>query len=196
MTTPENNSSTAPEGAGKAEQTDVEKQQAFADAAREAANNEPDDDDVDDENFDADKARKVMAKKNREAQNLREELKRLRPLADEAEKRRKGEQTEAQRLTEEKAQLEVDLAELRATNTRRDAVEAAGLPAKFVKFITAAEPDEALAQAKELAKEFKAATGEERKPDLRQGARGGSSANNAGSNQTHDDLLRQMARGR
>lgn len=185
---------TAPEApAGENNESDDAAQQALADAAQEAANAEGQDDDEDDEEkFDADRARKKIEKANREAKNLRDQLARLKPLADEAEKRRKGEQTESQRLTEEKAALEVRLAELTTANIRRDAAEAANLPAKFVKFITAADPDEALAQAKELAKELKGAN-EGRSngsANLGQGARG---ASNAGTTESPDALLRRMA---
>lgn len=166
-------------------------QQALAAALEASESNEDADDD---DRWDEEAARKKFEKANREAKNLRDQLKALKPLAEEAEKRRKGEQTEAQRLTEQKAELEVQLAELRTSNVRRDAAEAAGLAPKWVKFITAADPDDALAQAKELAKELKPAEERERRaPDLRQGARG---TNNAGATQSHDDLLRQMARQR
>lgn len=166
----------------------TEADQRNADQAQEA---DGDNDEDDDEKFDAAAARRRLDKAQREAKNLRERIKALEPLAQEADKTRKAQQTEAQRLTEEKAELEVRLAELTTANVRRDAAEAAGLPARFVKFITAADADEALAQAKELAKELKPA--EEKKADLRQGARG---ANASGSSQNADDLLRQMARQR
>lgn len=196
MSTPEG--STAPEGGTPPEGNDDAAQQALAAAAQEAGDgNEANDDGDDDEGeqFDAERARRKIAKVNREAQSLREELKKLKPLAAEAEKRRQGEMTEAQKLTEQKAALEVELAELRTSNVRREAAEAAGLTPTFVKFITAAEPDEALAQAKELAKAVMAGAGEtqgRQKTDLRQGNRG---ATNSGS-QSPDDLLRAMARGR
>jgi hypothetical protein len=171
-------------------------QQALA-AALEArgsgADAEDDNEDDGEEQFDADRARKKIDKANREAKSLRERIKALEPLAQEAEKRRKGEMTEAQKLAEEKAAIEVELAELRTTITRREAAETAGLPAEFVEFITAAEPQEALAQAKKLAKAVKAADQPTGSPDFRQGSRG---ANNSGSTQSADDLLRQMARPR
>lgn len=186
---------TAPEGAPEGSSTtaaeDEAAQRALA-AAQEAAGEQTDDDDDDDEKFDASIARKRIEKANREAQNLRKQIADLKPLADEAEKRRKGEQSESQRLTEEKAALEVQLAELTTANVRRDAAEAANLPAKFVKFITAADPNEALAQAKELAKELKTAN-EPARPgtaNLGQGSRG---ANNAGVTESPDALLRRMA---
>lgn len=191
MSTPEN--TPAPESTGDDTSAEDEAaQRALADAAaQEADTDDQDDDDTD--RFDEARARRKIEKANREAKSLRERIKALEPLAAEAEKRRKGEMTEAQKLTEEKAALEVELAELRTSNVRREAAEAVGLPARFVKYINAAEPTEALAQAKELAKELKAANGESGKPDFRQGARGSS---NAGSNVTNDDILRHMARPR
>lgn len=164
-------------------------QQALADAAQEADAGTEDGDDEDDSQFDATKARRRIEKANREAKNLRDQLKQLKPMAEAAEKRRKEDLSEAERLKEEKQALEAQLSELTAVNTRRDAAEAAGLPAKFTKFITATDPAEALAQAKELAKELK--SDEKRPADFRQGSRG---ANNAGSTTNHDDLLRAMAR--
>lgn len=139
------------------------------------------------------KIKAKIEKANREAKNLRDRIKAMEPLVKEAEAKRKGEQTESQRLAEQKAELEVKLAELTTANVRRDAAEAAGLPARFVKFITAADADEALEQAKELAKELKppAEPKEKRTPDLRQGNRGGA---NTGNQQSPDDMLRQMAR--
>lgn len=188
MTSPD--PTTAPDAdTGDTSTEDEVAQQALAQMAAQEA--DTDDEGDEDDRFDATRARRKIEKANREAKALRERIKVLEPLAAEAEKRRKGEQTEAQRLTEEKAALEVELAELRTTNVRREAAEAANLPARLVKYINAAEPAEALAQAKELAKEF--GTAEPRKPDYRQGARGSS---NAGG-QSSDDLIRQMAgRGR
>lgn len=183
--------STAPEGNGQESQEDQAAQALLA-AALEADGETDGDDTTNDDTWDEEAAKKKFAKANREAQNLREQIKTLKPLADEAEKRRKGEMSESQRLTEEKAALEVQLAELTTANARRDAAEAAGLPAKFTKFITAADPTEALEQAKELAKALKGSDdGKRTAPNLGQGARG---ANNSGSTVNPDDLLRQLAR--
>lgn len=189
MTAPDNG---APEGGQQDDDFDADAaaQQALADAAREASDSDGDDED-DHDSWDSDRAKREISKRNKENQRLREQLKALKPLADEYEKSRKAGQSEAQKLAEEKSRLEVQLAELTTQNTRREAAEVAGLSPSFVKFISAAEPDEALAQAKELAKALKAATGEDRKPDLRQGARG---SNSTGTSVNHDDLLRQMAR--
>lgn len=175
---------------------DAAAQQALAEAASRGtgeSSSEEDDDDSSSDEWDQEKARKKIEKANREAKNLRDQIKQLKPLAEEAEKARKDGQTEAQRLTEQKAELEVQIAEMRAADARRTAADQAGLSPQFVKFISAADPDEALTQAKELAKALKSATGEDKRPDLRQGNRGTS---NASGTQSHDDLLRAMARGR
>jgi len=114
----------------------------------------------------------------------------LKPLAAEAEKRRQGELSEAQRLAEEKAALEAELGKFRLAEVHRTAAEAVNLPAKFHKFITAADPDEALAQAKELAAAMTPESpGNSKGPDLRQGSRGGKPV----STQNPNDLIRRMA---
>ena len=190
MSTPEPNS--APEGQENTDTDDEAAQQALAALAAQEAGGD-DDGDEDDDKFDESKARKRIEKVTREAKNLRDRIRQLEPLAKEAEQRRKEGQTEAQRLAEEKAALEVELAELRTANIRREAASTAGLPAEFVEFITGAEPEEALAQAKKLAKAMKAADSPSQRPDFRQGARGTS---NSGSSMTQDDLIRQMARQR
>lgn len=190
MSQPEGSNAPAEGGSS----SDDAAQQTLAAAAQEAegSTDDSDDDEEDDsQSFDAAKARRRIDKANREAKNLREQLKQLKPLAEQAEKRRKEDLSEAERLKEEKQALEAQLSQLNAVNIRRDAAEAAGLPAKFTKFITATDPAEALAQAKELAKELKS---DEKKPaDFRQGARG---SNNSGSTNDHDALLRAMARQR
>lgn len=186
MTAPDPTGAPSTEDGGE----DEAAQQALAAAAQEAGD-DADDSDEDDDKFDSERARRKIEKANREAKALRERIKQLEPLAQEAEKRRQGEMTEAQKLAEQKAQLEIELAELRTAQVRREAAEAAGLPANFIKFINAAEASEALAQAKELAKALKSA--DPGPADLRQGARG---QNNAGRTQNPDDLLRAMARQR
>ncbi len=114
----------------------------------------------------------------------------LKPLAAEAEKRRKGELSESQRLAEEKAALETQLSEYRAAEVRRTAAEAVNLPAKFHKFVTASDPDEALAQAKELAAALAPEKpGNAKGPDLLQGNRGRAATPTTNAN----DLIRQMA---
>jgi len=189
MSAPAGEQSTAPEGSGPQgdEQDDASAQEALAQAAQEADG----DDDGDDGELDP-KVKAKIERANREAQALRARIKDLEPLAKQAKDRADADKTEAQKLTEQKAELEIQISALTVANVRRDAAEAAGLAPKFVKFITAAEPDEALAQAKELAKELKpptdtAANG--RPADLRQGSRGSTKP----SSESRDDLVRRMA---
>lgn len=155
---------------------------------------QPDPNEPDENAWDEAAAKRKFERIKADLAKARSERDALKPLADEAEKRRKGELSEAQRLAEEKAALEVRVAEMTAAQVRRDAAEAAGLPSKFVKFVTAAEPDEALEQAKELAAALKrdedanGANGT-RRPDLRQGSRGASTPKADNPN----DLIRRMA---
>ena len=172
---------------GGQEDDDSAAQAALAAAAREAGQ----DDDEDDDGLD-ERTRAKIRKANREAQNLRTRLKELEPAAAELKKIKASQQSETERLTEQLAEREKELTELRTTAIRRDAAEAAGLPAKFTRFITATEEDDAVAQAKELAKELGLdKNGQKRSPDLRQGNRG---QNPSAPRENTDDLLRRMAR--
>lgn len=77
-----------------------------------------------------------------------------------------SQKTESQKLTDKLAAAEQELAGHRVRAIRAQAARDAGLDADMAEFLTASEPETALAQAKALAK--KLAPG---KPDLRQGAR-------------------------
>ena len=181
--------STVPEGTSPADNDydDASAQEALAAAAREAEG--ADDGDDDDDDLDP-KVKAKIERANREAKNLRERIKQLQPLAEEAKKRADAEKSESQKLAEAKAALEVELSELRVANVRREAAEAAGLAPKFVKFITAADADEALAQAKELAKAVQPeAAATPRPADLRQGTRGSSKP----PQMSADDYIRGLA---
>lgn len=83
-----------------------------------------------------------------------------------------AQKTAEQRLNDQLAAAQVELAEYRTRETRTSAVLAVGLPPEMAEYITEAEPDSALEQAKRLAEHLKPAA---QKPaaDLRQGARGG-----------------------
>lgn len=108
------------------------------------------------------------------------------------------EKSEAQRLAEQLAEREVELETLKVGAVRREAAEATGLPANFIKFISGATPEEALEQAKELAKALNVAAGnsnegQQQAPpptDFRQGARRDGSKPRT---QTPDDIIRAMA---
>jgi hypothetical protein len=108
-----------------------------------------------------------------ERDKFNEELKKLRPLAAEAEKSRQASLTNEQKLQEQLAAKDKELAEFRAQSVVRDAAVAAGLPENMRKFITATDPETALAQAKELAELVQTnAPAAPTKPDLKQGTRG------------------------
>lgn len=174
--------------------TDSDDDDFDAQAALSAAAQEADDDSDDDEGDGLDDRTKAkIAKANREAQNLRQRLKELQGSAKELKALKDKDKSEAERLAEERDQLKTQLDELNVANIRREAAAEAHLPQKFARFITAETEDDALAQAKELAKELGLdAKGNKKSPDLRQGNRGPS---NAGQNkQNPDDLLRAMAR--
>lgn len=74
--------------------------------------------------------------------------------------------TEAQKLQDKLAAAEKELSEHRVRDIRARAAKDAGLDADMAEFLTATEPETALAQAKTLAKRLQPA-----KADLRQGAR-------------------------
>jgi hypothetical protein len=82
-----------------------------------------------------------------------------------------AQKTAEQRLNDQLAAAQVQLAEYRTRETRTNAALAAGLPPEMAEYITEAEPDSALEQAKRLAEHLKPAA---QKPaaDLRQGVRG------------------------
>lgn len=144
----------------------------------------------DDGAWDEAAAKRKFERMKADLAKVRTENAALKPLAAEAEKRRKGELSEAQRLAEEKAALEAQLSKYQADEVRRTAAEAVNLPVKFHKFVTASDPDEALAQAKELAAALAPEKpGSTKGPDLQQGNRGRTPAATPNAN----DLIRQMA---
>jgi hypothetical protein len=77
-----------------------------------------------------------------------------------------AQKTETQKLSDRLAAAEKELGEHRIRDIRMKAAREAGLDADMADFLTATEPDAALAQAKVLAKKVQPA-----KPDLKQGAR-------------------------
>lgn len=177
--------STGPEGQDDSEDNDDFDAQSALAAAQEAA--DEDDDGPDD------KTKAKIAKANREAQNLRTRLKELQGAQKKLKEYEDADKSESTRLAEERDELKGQLHELSVQNVRREAAAEANLPQKFSRFITAETEDDALAQAKELAKELGLdAKGNKKSPDLRQGNRGPS---NAGRDKPDpDELLRAMAR--
>lgn len=77
-----------------------------------------------------------------------------------------SQKTEQQKLSDKLAAAEQELAGHRVRDIRSQAARDAGLDADMAEFLTASEPEAALAQAKALAKKLQPG-----KPDLRQGAR-------------------------
>lgn len=167
------------------ESDDFDAQAALA--AAQEADEQDSDDDLDP------KIKAELHKRNRENQALRAKNKELLAAQKRLKELEDKDKSESTRLTEERDQLKAELRQLTVDKVRRDAAAEANLPAKFARFITAEDEDDALAQAKELAKELGLdAKGNKRSPDLRQGNRGPA---NAGAAKTDpDELLRAMAR--
>jgi hypothetical protein len=94
--------------------------------------------------------------------------------------------TEVEKLGEQLSAAQVELQSLKVEKTRRDAASTAGLDPDLTEYITAVDPDEALAQATKLAEKVKA---REPKPaDMRQGTR-----TTARPPESRDELIRRMA---
>lgn len=80
-----------------------------------------------------------------------------------------SQKTEQQKLTDRLAEAEKELAGHRLLAIRTAAAREAGLDSDMAEYLTESDPEAALKQAKALAKRIAPS-----KPDLRQGARGGS----------------------
>lgn len=158
---------------------DREAQELLDAAAREA-------DDDDDAALD-DKGKHLLAKYRREAANLRKQLKALEPTAKRLKEIEDRDKTEAQKLTDQIAELQRQVDDAKVREVRAAAAAEAGLPAHMAAFITADDPDDAKTQAKALMAWGKGSTGGGT-PDLRQGAR-----QTPAQKVTADDLIRQMA---
>jgi hypothetical protein len=110
----------------------------------------------------------------------------LKKKAAEFDKWQDAQKSEVEKLNDQLATAQVELQGFRVAEIRRSAAEAAGLPAKYMKYITAADEAEALEQAKELAKDIK--TPETKPADLKQGTRP-----HVPVAETKDSLIRRMA---
>jgi len=110
----------------------------------------------------------------------------LKKKATEFDKMQDAQKSEVEKLNDQLASAQVELQGFRVAEIRRGAAEAAGLPPKYMKYITAADEAEALEQAKELAKDIK--TPEPKPADLKQGTRPHTPAQ-----QSRDELLRGLA---
>lgn len=89
---------------------------------------------------------------------------------------RDAQKTSEQRLNDQLAAVQVELAQHRTRDVRTSAVLQAGLPADMAEYLTEVEPDAALEQAKRLAERLKPggiAPAPAPAPDARQGAVGG-----------------------
>lgn len=158
---------------------DREAQDLLADAAAQEA------DDDTDAALD-DKGKQLVAKYRREAANLRKQLKALEPAAAKLKDIEDRDKSEAQKLTDQITALNSEIAQFKIREVRAAAAAEVGLPATMARYITAEDPDEAKAQAKELLAWGKGSGGGA--PDLRQGARQTPAAKVTG-----DDLIRRMA---
>lgn len=146
-----------------------------ADQAQEAEENELDP-----------KIKAKIEKANREARNLRQRLRELEPLAKKFKDSEAASKTEAQKLSEQLADAQVELQGLRVEGIRRNAALKAGLDPDLAEFITAADEETALEQAKRLAK--RTAPPEPARADFRQGNR-----TQPTQKQDKNDLLRGLA---
>jgi len=174
---------------------DAQAQQALADAAKgqqgdqngqQATTSDTDTSKTVDHAAEAEKWRAMARKHEAAAKTNADAAKRLAALED-------GQKTEAQKLSDTLAEREVELAELRTEKARATAGAAAKLDPDLWEFITATEPDEALAQAKRLAKATAPVVADQQsqtsaRADMRQGAR-----QTAQAAQTPNDWLRNAA---
>lgn len=97
-----------------------------------------------------------------------------------------AQKSEVEKLNDQLASTQVELQEFRVAETRRKAATEAGLDPEMAEYITSADPDEALAQAKKLADRLKPP--EPKTADFRQGSR-----QPAKQGMTRDELLRGLA---
>lgn len=108
----------------------------------------------------------------------------LKKKASEFDKLKEKDKSELEKLNDQLAKQAVELQGLRVENIRRAAVAAAGLDPELAEFITAADEEEAEAQAKKLAERVKST----KSPDLKQGAR-----TSPPPQRSRDDMLRNLA---
>jgi hypothetical protein len=103
--------------------------------------------------------------------------------ASELDKLKDANKTELEKKEEQLTKQAIELQELKVEKIRRSAAKEAGLDPDLAEFITAADPDDALEQAKRLAERFKKAPA-----DLKQGTR-----QTPAPQRTRDELLRGLA---
>lgn len=163
------------------EQEDTEAAEALATAQEADAAQDSDEDSSLDP-----KAKAKIEKANREARNLRQRVKELEPLAQQYKAAQEAGKSEAQKLSEQLAAAQVEIQGFRVEGIRRAAAIKAGLDPELAEFITAADEDTALEQAKRLAQ--RTAPPEPARADFRQGAR-----SQPAQKQDNNDLLRGLA---
>lgn len=129
------------------------------------------------------KAQEALSKVRREAANLRKRIKELEPQAKKLKELEDKDKSETQRLSDQLAEMQKQIAGYESRELRVKAATAAGLPAEMAEFITASDPEEAKAQAKKLLEWRKAAPA-----DLRQGPR-----QTPAPQMTGDQAIRRMA---
>lgn len=133
----------------------------------------------------ADVDRLIADRINRERKKFdgHDDLKKKAAKFDELEAAKKS---EVEKLNDQLTAAQVELQGFKVAEIRRSAADEAGLPAKYAKFITAADEAEALEQAKELAEGLK--RDEPKRVDLKQGTR-----TTAPQPASRDELLRGLA---
>lgn len=157
---------------------DTEAQELLADAVADEEKEEAEESTLDP------KAKAALDKARREARNLRQRLKDLEPAARELKEIKDKDKTESQKLTDQLGELQKKIARYELREAQVAAASAAGLPASMAQFINATDPDEAKAQAKQLAEFGKAGL----HTDFKQGAR-----KTTPTKATGDEWLRRMA---
>jgi hypothetical protein len=111
---------------------------------------------------------KALARKHETAAKLNASA------AKELDTIRDAQKTAEQRLNDQLAAAQVELAQHRTREVRTSAALQAGLPADMAEYLTEVDPDAVLEQAKRLAERLKPAEpGRAPAPDARQGAVGG-----------------------
>ena len=98
--------------------------------------------------------------------------------------------SEHEKLNDQLTAAQVELQRYRVAEIRRAAASTAGLDPELAEFITAADEEEAKAQAEKLAERFKAtaASSSRQSADFKQGAR-----TSPAPTRSRDDLLRNLA---
>lgn len=107
----------------------------------------------------------VADRLKREREKFRD-YKDLQAKAAEFDKLTEAQKSETQKLNDQLTEAQVELQALRVEKVRNAAAREAGLDSDLAEYITAVEPEEALAQAKRLAERLKP-----KAADLKQGVR-------------------------